>query len=95
MSAIQEISTVRQAVARATTTERPRATPETKPAPDTDRVELSAGAKLAASELRRAFAETHPIRIAKVARIKAEIANGTYDIDGKLEAVLDRLLDDL
>ncbi len=38
---------------------------------------------------------TPGIRFEKVARIRSDIRNGTYDVQGKLQVALDRLLDDL
>jgi negative regulator of flagellin synthesis FlgM len=35
------------------------------------------------------------IRAERVAEIRAQIAEGTYDTDAKLEAALDRLLDEM
>lgn len=35
------------------------------------------------------------IRADKVAKIKAQIANGTYDTDAKLDVALSRLLDEI
>ncbi len=35
------------------------------------------------------------VRADKVARIKAQIANGTYDTDAKLDVALSRLLDEI
>ncbi len=35
------------------------------------------------------------IRVAKVARVRSEVQNGIYDLEGKLETVLDRILEDL
>ena len=57
--------------------------------PVTDKLELSG-----ASHLLKAL-KNNNIRADKVAQIKAEIASGTYDDDKKLDAAVDRLLDDL
>lgn len=38
---------------------------------------------------------TSPMRAARLAQIQAEIAAGTYETPDKLEAAVDRLLDDL
>jgi anti-sigma28 factor (negative regulator of flagellin synthesis) len=55
-----------------------------------DRVELSGAAPTAGA------AKAGEIRADKVASIKAQIAAGTYDdMDHKLDASLDKLLDDL
>lgn len=39
--------------------------------------------------------ELPDIRADKVASIKAQIANGTYDTDAKMEMALSRLLDEI
>jgi anti-sigma28 factor (negative regulator of flagellin synthesis) len=57
--------------------------------PATDKLELSG-----ASHLLKAL-KNNDVRADKVAQIKAEIAAGTYDDDKKLDAAVDRLLDDL
>lgn len=61
-----------------------------------DRVELSPEAT-ALAELHdaksTAFAED--IRFELVARIRSEIENGTYDVDGKIGAIVDKLAKDL
>jgi anti-sigma28 factor (negative regulator of flagellin synthesis) len=55
-----------------------------------DRVEVSAaGAALAGLE------ESDEMRFEKVARVRGDIQSGTYDVEGKLEQVLDRILDDV
>ena len=58
----------------------------------TDRAEFSATATQLAES---AAPSRQSMRMAKVARIRAEIQNGTYDVDGKLEAVLGRVLADV
>lgn len=61
---------------------------------DVDVVEISPDArKLAAVEDVRSMNER--LRKAKVARIRRQIAEGTYDVDGKLGFILDRLLKDV
>jgi len=60
-----------------------------KQMPAVDKLELSG-----ASHLLKAL-KNNDIRADKVAQIKAEIAAGTYDDDKKLDAAVDRLLDDL
>lgn len=65
-----------------------------KPQPDDgrplDQVEVSAaGAALAA------ISDSANIRVEKVARVRSEVQNGAYEVEGKLEAVLDRILRDL
>ena len=35
------------------------------------------------------------IRVTKVARIRSDIQAGTYDVDGKIDTVVDHLLDEL
>jgi flagellar biosynthesis anti-sigma factor FlgM len=54
-----------------------------------DRVELSG-----VSHLLQAL-KSNDIRTDKVATIKAQIEAGTYDVDGKLDSVADKMLDDL
>lgn len=54
-----------------------------------DKVELSGVSHLMAA------LKKNDIRADKVAEIKAQIANGTYDEDKKLDGALDGLLDDL
>ena len=39
--------------------------------------------------------KTNDIRTDKVANIKAQIANGTYETDDKLNSAIDKLADDL
>jgi negative regulator of flagellin synthesis FlgM len=60
-----------------------------KQMPAVDKLELSG-----ASHLLKAL-KNNDVRADKVAQIKAEIAAGTYDDDKKLDAAVDRLLDDL
>ncbi|MCB9850141.1 MAG: flagellar biosynthesis anti-sigma factor FlgM [Phycisphaerales bacterium] len=56
----------------------------------TDTVEFSTtGTQLAELE-----DSSSTIRVDKVARIRSEIANGLYDVDGKLESILGRVLKD-
>lgn len=57
--------------------------------PVTDKLELSG-----ASHLLKAL-QKNDIRTDKVADIKAQIESGTYEDDKKLDAAVDRLLDDL
>jgi flagellar biosynthesis anti-sigma factor FlgM len=60
---------------------------------ESDTVELSAeGAALAES---KESADNEGTRVARIARIRAEIQNGTYDVNGKLDHILERLLEDL
>jgi anti-sigma28 factor (negative regulator of flagellin synthesis) len=72
------------------------ATPATSPEPrgpaprEEDTVEFSPAATALASAGR-----DDGIRFEKVARIRSEIQAGTYDVSGKLELVLDRILDDV
>jgi anti-sigma28 factor (negative regulator of flagellin synthesis) len=68
---------------------------------DADTLEVSdAGARLAdlhagsVAESAVAHADD-PVRFDKVARIRAEIQNGTYDVDGKLSAVIHRVIKDV
>jgi len=57
--------------------------------PATDKLELSG-----ASHLLQAL-KTNDVRADKVASIKAQLANGTYEDDAKMNVAVDRLLDDL
>jgi anti-sigma28 factor (negative regulator of flagellin synthesis) len=56
-----------------------------------DEVEISAAGAQLADAVRTSRAVP---RLSKVARIRAEIQNGTYDVDGKLAAILPRVLAD-
>ena len=60
-----------------------------KQMPATDKLELSGASHLLKS------LQKNDIRADKVADIKAQIASGTYEDDKKLDAAVDRLLDDL
>jgi negative regulator of flagellin synthesis FlgM len=64
--------------------------PPAKSAQGTDEVSISHEADLV-SRVR----EVPDIRADKVARIKAEIANGAYETDEKLDLALSRLLDEI
>jgi negative regulator of flagellin synthesis FlgM len=55
-----------------------------------DRVDISAAADAAASA-----GEVGGIRSDLVARVRSEIAAGTYETPAKLDAALDRLLDEM
>ena len=55
-----------------------------------DRLELSG-----ASHLLKALKQNNDVRVDKVAEVKAAIASGTYEDDAKMDAAVDRLLDDL
>lgn len=55
-----------------------------------DQLDISEAAQ-AASESR----ESAPIRFDRVAEIRAQIADGTYDTADKLDLAIDRLMDDL
>ena len=55
----------------------------------TDRVELSKVNHLLAT------LKANDVRADKVASIKAQIASGTYETEAKLDAAIDRLMDDL
>jgi anti-sigma28 factor (negative regulator of flagellin synthesis) len=57
-----------------------------------DRVEISADGAQLAEAIRAPRAS---LRMSKVARIRAEIQNGTYDVDGKLKSILPRLMADV
>lgn len=59
---------------------------------EVDAVEFSP----AAVQLAESAPQSAPaLRLARIARIRAEIQNGTYDVNGKLEAVLGRVLADV
>lgn len=55
-----------------------------------DQLDISAAADAAASA-----AESGDVRADLVARVQSEIANGTYETPEKLDAALNRLLDDI
>lgn len=55
-----------------------------------DELELSSAGKMLDQ-----LSQTPDIRQERLARIKAEIANGTYDTDAKLEAALSKMFDTL
>lgn len=57
--------------------------------PATDRLELSGASHLLAA------LKSRDIRTDKVAAIKAQIANGTYETDTKLDGAVDKLLDEI
>jgi anti-sigma28 factor (negative regulator of flagellin synthesis) len=57
--------------------------------PATDKLELSGASHLLKS------LKNNDVRADKVAEIKAQIEAGTYDDDKKLDAAVDRMLDDL
>ena len=57
--------------------------------PATDKLQLSGVSHLLKS------LKNNDVRTDKVAEIKAQIASGTYEDDKKLDAAVDRLLDDL
>ena len=69
-----------------------KAIPADAPAqmPATDRLELSG-----VSHLLKTLKANGDVRTEKVAEIKAQIAAGSYEDDKKLDAAVDRLLDDL
>lgn len=58
---------------------------------DVDRVEFSTTATQLAET---AHADDRALRLARIARIRTEIENGTYDVNSKLAAVIDRVLAD-
>ena len=60
-----------------------------------DFVELSAGGLALSDRFDREEVEDDGIRINKVARIRSELISGNYDVNGKIEAVLDSLLGDV
>jgi negative regulator of flagellin synthesis FlgM len=55
-----------------------------------DQVDISPAAEAAAQA-----SEVGGVRADLVARIRSEIANGTYETTAKLDAALDRLLDEM
>ncbi len=55
-----------------------------------DQFEISAAAEAAAQAV-----ESGDLRADLVSRVRSEIAAGTYDNPGKLEAAMERLLDDI
>ena len=57
--------------------------------PATDRVTLSGASHLLAA------LKSNDIRADKVASIKQQLANGTYETDAKLNGAVDKLLDDV
>lgn len=59
-----------------------------------ERVELSAQARFVEG-LRESAREDEPVRTAEVERIRAAIANGTYEASIDLDDVVNRLLGDL
>jgi len=64
-------------------------TEQAGPTRASDRLELSG-----ASHLLKTL-KSNDVRTDKVANIKAQIENGTYEDDHKLNAAIDKLLDDL
>ena len=64
-------------------------TEATKQVSVSDRLELSGLSPFAAA------LKKNDIRADKVADIKAQIANGTYEDDKKLDGAVDKLLDDI
>jgi anti-sigma28 factor (negative regulator of flagellin synthesis) len=65
-------------------------TPTTPPAGVSDVVEISAAAELAAK-----IQEIPDVRADLVARVKQEIEAGTYETPERIEAAVNKLLDDL
>ena len=68
----------------------PREATQSKPVSPEDVVEISAAGKMLDQ-----LSQTPDIRQARIAQIKAEIENGTYDTDAKLEAALSKMFDSL
>ena len=64
--------------------------PEAPSAKSADRVDISAAAEAAMNA-----AESGEVRQGLVDRIRAQIATGTYETPGKLDAALERLLDEI
>ncbi|NOX60204.1 MAG: flagellar biosynthesis anti-sigma factor FlgM [Planctomycetes bacterium] len=61
-----------------------------------DRVELSdAGAALAEAGNREAAALEASVRIEKVAKIRSDIQNNIYDVNGRLKLIVNDLIDDI
>ena len=81
-SPIQKLAAAAPAQKQAPAAETSRPSPK-------DRVELSGMGHLLGA------LKNNDIRADKVADIKAQIAAGTYDVDQKLDAAVDRLLEDL
>lgn len=71
----------------------PPATAGASPSRGSDKVELSGNSPV--SQMLKTLKAGGDFRADKVAQIKAQIANGTYDDDKKLDAATDKLLDDL
>jgi negative regulator of flagellin synthesis FlgM len=69
---------------------RSQATPSSPPTGSVDRVDISPAAEAAIEA-----AETGQIRHALVDRIRAQIAAGTYETPDKLDAAVERLLDEI
>jgi flagellar biosynthesis anti-sigma factor FlgM len=69
------------------------ATGTSAPARGTDTVELSGTNHV--GNLLKTLKAGGDVRTDKVAEIKAQIANGTYEDDKKLDAATDRLLDEM
>lgn len=61
-----------------------------KPVSPQDELELSSAGKMLDQ-----LSQNSNIRQERLARIKAEIQNGTYDTDAKLEAALSKMFDSL
>ena len=79
-----------QPVQKLTSTPIQKQLPTDAPKPKaTDRVELSGVGHLLSA------LQTNDIRADKVAAVKAQIEAGTYEDEKKLDAAVDRLLDDL
>jgi anti-sigma28 factor (negative regulator of flagellin synthesis) len=70
-------------------TEIPTDAPPPQPARGADKLELSGMTHLLKT------LKSNDVRTDKVAQVKAEIEAGKYETDEKLDAAIDRLLDDL
>lgn len=81
-------SPVQKLAAKPIQKELPVAAPS--PTRASDRVEISN-----LSHLLKTLKASGDVRTDKIASIKAEIAGGTYEDDKKLDAAVDKLLDDL
>jgi negative regulator of flagellin synthesis FlgM len=64
--------------------------PEAPAARSTDRVDISPAAEAAIQA-----SETGDIRLDLVSQIRAQIATGTYETPAKLDAAVERLLDEI
>ena len=61
-----------------------------KQMPATDKLELSG-----VGHLLKTLKSSPDVRMDKVAQVKAQLASGTYETEAKLDAAIDKLMDDL